>query len=105
VRSLAVGDGQVTVLAVDAAIGAVSTVRSARDVRLGGGGGTDRELGIAAALETRPRPDLVVLLTDGETGWPCQPTPVALVAVILGRLRAELPPTPPWAVRVECVPD
>ncbi len=104
-RSLAVGDGQVTVLAVDAAVQAVSTVRSARDVRLGGGGGTDMELGIAAALETRPRPDLVVLLTDGETGWPRRPTPVPLVAVILGRLRAELPPTPPWAIRVECVPD
>lgn len=104
-RSLAVGDGQVTVLAVDAAVQAVSTVRSARDVSLGGGGGTDMELGIAAALETRPRPDLVVLLTDGETGWPRQPTPVPLVAVILGRLRAELPPTPHWAIRVECVPD
>lgn len=104
-RSLAVGDGQVTVLAVDAAVQAVSTVRSARDVRLGGGGGTDMELGIEAALATRPRPDLVVLLTDGETGWPSRPTPVPLVAVILGRLRSELPATPPWAVRVECVPD
>lgn len=102
-RSLAVGDGQVTVLAVDAAVQAVSTVRAARGVRLGGGGGTDMELGIRAALETRPRPDLVVLLTDGETGWPHQPTPVPLVAVILGRLRAELPPTPHWALRVECV--
>lgn len=104
-RSLAVGDGNVTVLAVDAAVQAVSTVRAARDVRLGGGGGTDMELGIQAALETRPRPDLVVLLTDGETGWPHRPTPVPLVAVILGRQRAELPPTPAWAVRVECVPD
>ena len=63
------------------------------------------ELGIQAALETRPRPDLVVLLTDGETGWPHRPTPVPLVAVILGRQRAKLPPTPAWAVRVECVPD
>jgi predicted metal-dependent peptidase len=104
-RSLAVGDGNVTVLAVDAAVQAVSTVRAARDVRLAGGGGTDMELGIQAALETRPRPDLVVLLTDGETGWPHRPTPVPLVAVILGRQRAELPPTPAWAVRVECVPD
>ena len=104
-RSLAVGDGNVTVLAVDAAVQAVSTVRAARDVRLGGGGGTDMELGIRAALETRPRPDLVVLLTDGETGWPHRPTPVPLVAVILGRMRAELPPTPHWALRVECVPD
>jgi predicted metal-dependent peptidase len=95
----------VTVLAVDAAVQAVSRVRSAADVRLGGGGGTDMVLGIAAAVASRPRPDLVVLLTDGETEWPPAPTPVPLIAVVMGRAwERELPPTPPWAVRVECRP-
>lgn len=104
--SLAVGSGQVTVLAVDAAVQAVSTVRRAADVRLGGGGGTDMALGIAAALATKPKPDTVVLLTDGETGWPARPTPVPLIAVVLGRpWEAELPGTPDWAIRVECRPD
>jgi predicted metal-dependent peptidase len=104
--SLAVGAGQVTVLAVDAAVQAVSIVRRAADVRLGGGGGTDMALGIRAALATKPRPDTVVLLTDGETGWPQQPTPVPLIAVVLGRpWEPDLPPTPDWAVRVECRPE
>ena len=63
----------VTVLSCDAAVHTVARVRRARDVRLGGGGGTDMRVGLAAAAELRPRPDLVVVLTDGYTPWPERP--------------------------------
>jgi predicted metal-dependent peptidase len=105
-RSLGIrGDG-VTVLSCDAAVHTVARVRRARDAQLGGGGGTDMRVGLAVAAELRPRPDLVVVFTDGWTPWPeTPPTGAAVVAAILGRDRSELPPTPGWATRVECLLD
>lgn len=105
-RSLGIrGDG-VTVLSCDAAVHDVRRVRRARDAGLGGGGGTDMRVGLAAAAELRPRPDLVVVFTDGWTPWPeSPPTGAAVVAAILGRDRSELPPSPGWATRVECLLD
>lgn len=103
--TLAVPDSSITVLAVDAAVHTVDTVRSARAVRLGGGGGTDMEVGIQAALATRPSPQLVIVITDGYTPWPGIPPPTPVVAALVGRSRDRLPPTPGWLQRVEVVPD
>jgi predicted metal-dependent peptidase len=102
--SSAVPEGSVTVLAVDAAVQAVSRVRSARDVAIGGGGGTDMGVGIEAALALKPRPDVVIVLTDGYTPWPSIEPRAAVIAVLIGRSRGQLPPTPAWAHRVECAP-
>lgn len=101
--ALGVADPQVTVLAVDAAVHAVTTVRRAGAVRLAGGGGTDMALGIQAAEELRPRVDVIIVLTDGQTGWPGRPAAIPVIAVLIGRTRADLPRTPDWIQRVECV--
>jgi predicted metal-dependent peptidase len=101
--SLAGGDAHVRVLAVDAALHTVATVRRADAVRLAGGGGTDMSVGIIAAQALRPRVDVIIVLTDGLTDWPPLPAAVPVVAVLIGRTRAELPPTPAWIHRVECV--
>lgn len=100
---LGVTDAQVTVLAVDAAVQTVQAVHSAAAVRLAGGGGTNMTVGIEAALALRPRTDVVVVLTDGFTGWPAAPPPAPVVGVLIGRNREELPATPWWIQRVECV--
>jgi predicted metal-dependent peptidase len=95
----------VRVLATDAAAHSLQRVRRARDVALTGGGGTDMRVGLAAAADLRPRCDVCIVLTDGETPWPQLPPPAMAVLVgLLGRQREALPPTPAWAVRVECVP-
>jgi len=60
----------------------VQVVRRASDIELVGGGGTDMRAGIAAAMALRPRPDLVIVLTDGETPWP-ERRPAARVVVCL----------------------
>lgn len=100
---MGVGGRSVTVLATDAAVHAVSEVRHATDVTLGGGGGTDMTVGIVAATGLRPRPTLIVVLTDGYTPWPTQGPPIPLIVVVLGRPGDPLPDTPSWAERVECV--
>lgn len=103
-RALGVGDSSVTVLACDAAVQTVGQVRRARDAVLAGGGGTDLRVGLAAAGSLRPRVDLVVVFTDGYTPWPDSAPPgSSVIAGILGRDRRELPPTPDWVTRVECL--
>ncbi len=71
-----------------------------RKIDLGGGGGTDMRVGIATALAARPKPNLVVVLTDGYTPWPAR-QPSAAVVVGLLELAREMPfdhqPPPAWA--------
>lgn len=77
----------------------VQTVRRAEDIELVGGGGTDQREGMSAALALHPRPDLILVLTDGQTPWPDRrpPVPVVIALVEPGPgLRAEAPP-PAWA--------
>ena len=77
----------------------VQTVRRAEDIELVGGGGTDQREGMSAALALRPRPDLILVLTDGQTPWPDRrpPVPVVIGLVEPGPgLRAQAPP-PAWA--------
>jgi Mg-chelatase subunit ChlD len=102
-RGLGVSGSSVTVLACDAAVQTVERVRHARDAKLAGGGGTDMRAGLAGAAELRPRPDVIVVFTDGYTPWPSEPPPsAAVIAAILGRNGHTLPPTPRWARRIEC---
>ncbi|MFE9049136.1 vWA domain-containing protein [Streptomyces rubiginosohelvolus] len=60
----------VTVLACDAATRVVHPLCQAEGIPLVGGGGTDLRTGFAKALRSHPRPDAVVILTDGQTPWP-----------------------------------
>jgi predicted metal-dependent peptidase len=60
----------VSVLSCDAAARVVHSLCRAEEIPLVGGGGTDLRAGFARALRARPRPDVVVALTDGQTPWP-----------------------------------
>ncbi|PVC94563.1 MULTISPECIES: VWA-like domain-containing protein [unclassified Streptomyces] len=60
----------VTVLACDAATRVVHPLCQAEGIELVGGGGTDLRTGFAKALRSHPRPDAIVVLTDGQTPWP-----------------------------------
>ncbi|WP_433709206.1 vWA domain-containing protein [Nocardia sp. CA-084685] len=60
----------VTVLSCDAAARIAHPLCAAEGIPLVGGGGTDLRAGFAKALRAQPRPDVVVVLTDGQTPWP-----------------------------------
>lgn len=107
IQATGIPGASVTVYSVDAAVHATTDLRSAQDVKLIGAGGTDMRIGLRAVEDERPRPDLVLVLTDGDTPWPRTPPPgTAVVVGLLGRRRGPaLPPTPAWATRVECLLD
>ncbi|MET8651339.1 vWA domain-containing protein [Nocardia aurea] len=69
-RVVGLGRGQVTVLSCDAAARIAHPLCAAEGIPLIGGGGTDLRTGFAEALRAANRPDVVVVLTDGQTPWP-----------------------------------
>lgn len=104
IRGSGVAGSGVTLYSVDAAAHVTKHLRSAHHAELVGAGGTDLRVGLSAIEAERPRPNVVVVLTDGDTPWPENPPPGAVVVIgLLGRSGQTLPPTPEWAVRVECL--
>jgi predicted metal-dependent peptidase len=99
-RSLGVHRDLLRVLCCDSSAQAPARVLDARSVELVGGGGTDLRAGLAAAAAGRPRPDLIVVLTDGGTDWPDQ-APRGC-SVVIGLLDEHRRP-PSWA-RVVRIP-
>ncbi|GAA2998732.1 vWA domain-containing protein [Actinokineospora diospyrosa] len=89
----------------DTAASIASQLCQAQDIPLLGGGGTDLRSGFAAALRTKPRPDVIVSLTDGQTPWPDTKPPCRTVIGLFPRERTfnendpdYQPDTPPdWA--------
>jgi predicted metal-dependent peptidase len=93
-RSLGVARGNLRVIACDARAYETQRVRDLGAIRLEGGGGTDMGAGIDAAAALRPRPDLIIVLTDGYTPWRSSPPPGIRVVVGLMDRRGK---TPDWA--------
>jgi predicted metal-dependent peptidase len=63
----------------------VQNVSNARQINLVGGGGTDMGAGLVAAAKLRPRPSVIVVLTDGMTPWPAEaPKGMQVVVGIIG---------------------
>lgn len=74
-----------------------------RQMALTGGGGTDMANAISVALAARPLPDLVVVITDGETAWPAARPRRDVIIALLGSAPGR-PGPPPWA-HVISIPD
>jgi predicted metal-dependent peptidase len=84
-KGVGLARNRVRVMAVDAAVQAVQNVSNARQINLVGGGGTDMGAGLVAAAKLRPRPSVIVVLTDGMTPWPAEaPKGMQVVVGIIG---------------------
>jgi len=100
-RGVGVGRDRLHVLSCDVQVHRIQRLTSVRHVELYGGGGTDMGAGIAAALELRPRPSVIVVITDGYTPWPAAaPQRARVVVGLVGTGNWEVPA---WArlVRIE----
>jgi len=83
------------VLSFDTSGHTVQRATAAAKVTLTGGGGTDMRAGIDAAMALRPRPSVVIVLTDGRTQWPAGAPRAA--RVIVGVVGDGAPEPPRWA--------
>ncbi|MFF3851048.1 VWA-like domain-containing protein [Streptomyces sp. NPDC002328] len=75
----------VSVLPCDASARMVHPLCRGEGIPLVGGGGTDLRTGFARALRVRPRPDVIVALTDGQTPWPKAQPPCRTVVGLFPR--------------------
>lgn len=91
----------VNVLCVDAEVTSARRVYTEKQIKVKGGGGTDMTVGITEAMKMKPRPDVVVVITDGYTPWP-ESRPSATVVVALTNEHTE---APPWAKTVRVNSD
>lgn len=105
-RALGVRRERVSVFAGDVVAHRVRDVRGRRIAPLvaplSGGGGTDLAAVLTRIVVSEPRPDVVVVLTDGRTPWPDQVPAAVVVALLEGGTE---PPAPPaWAHVVRVPP-
>ncbi|HEY9441514.1 MAG TPA: VWA-like domain-containing protein [Streptomyces sp.] len=87
----------VSVLSCDASAGMVHTLCRAEGIPLVGGGGTDLRTGFAKALRATPRPDVVVVLTDGQTPWPTAQPACRTVVGLFSRQGTGRGMNPSWS--------
>lgn len=100
---IGLGRDRLRVLSCDAHVQVVQRVTSSRQVELYGGGGTSMVAGIESALALRPRPSMVVVLTDGYTPWPgTAPRGARVVVGLVGKGRWEVPD---WATVIRIGQD
>lgn len=68
-------------------------------LKIQGGNGTDMIVGINAALQLKPKPDAVLVLTDGHTPYPDKPHQTPIIFGIIKSRQERTPPLPnmpPW---------
>jgi predicted metal-dependent peptidase len=74
-------------------------ISSMKDFQWCGCGGTDMTTAIEQE-DREQRPDAIVLITDGETHWPSQPTRARLIIALVSHPHYSQPPA--WAKVVRC---
>jgi predicted metal-dependent peptidase len=84
-KAVGVGGNRVAVYSCDSAVHTVQTVCSSEEIALVGGGGTNMVRGIMRAAAASPRPDVIVVLTDGYTPWPGESPGPRVIAGIFGK--------------------
>jgi predicted metal-dependent peptidase len=90
----------VKVFSVDAAMGPVKKIFKPEQIELVGGGGTDMGVGIAHVMKMKPRPHMLIVLTDCYTPWPAEAPPFR---VIIGKMSDGQLPT--WPCKVIEIKD
>lgn len=65
----AMGNRSARFYAVDAEVHVAKRIQTIHHVEFKGGGGTSMPVGIERAMKDRPKPDVIVVITDGYTDW------------------------------------
>jgi len=87
---------------VDVKVHSLKPVSNVQTIEFAGRGGTDLRVGFDAIAKLRPRPDILVVFTDGETPWPnCSPSRVKTIVALCGRWKARPESVPSWAKTID----
>lgn len=97
-NSLSCRDG-VKVICGDEQVGSAKQVFRVSQICPVGGGGTDMDALIVAAMQEKVKPQLVIVATDGITPWPEKAVGVPVVAAIT-RAECSYYPVPGWIKKV-----
>lgn len=85
------GEERLTVISVDCMVHTVEKVFDPKHIQLSGGGGTDMGAGIREALRLRPKPDFIIVMTDGFTPWPhVAPSSAKVIVVLIPDVRGAI---------------
>ena len=87
----------------DADAAQAQVIRTVKHITLTGGGGTDMRVGIKAAAQERPKSDMIIILTDGDTPWPTEPdpaNPTAKYIAVLVRGESRYSEVPAWMHKI-----
>jgi predicted metal-dependent peptidase len=103
-RSLGASARDVKVFSCDASSSKAQRIRNVAQIELSGGGGTDMRVGIEAAMRENPKPDAVVVVSDGFTPWPNEPLKGATLIVALTD-ESTTDSVPSWARKVSVKRD
>lgn len=76
---------ELTVMSYDTQLSSKQKIFNQTAIKLAGGGGTAMDRAIEEAAAMKPRFDLIVLITDGETAWPAKPILTPRVITVLVR--------------------
>jgi predicted metal-dependent peptidase len=88
------------VIAADAAAYGIQRVFKAEQIRLHGGGGTDMRVPIELAQQQKPKPDIIVVLSDGFTPWPEEKPSKHFIIILTGE-KGSFPETPAYAKTIK----
>ena len=86
------GDG-VEVFCADTQVKSVQKIFRTDCIEATGRGGTRMEIAIPEVDEEQPTPDVIVCITDGETGWPERETQAKLIVCLTNDSTYHSPPT------------
>jgi predicted metal-dependent peptidase len=95
-RSCGVADDSITLLTVDTEVTVCKRFNRIPNGLAYRRGGTDMRVGINAAVRLKPRPDLIIVLTDGYTPWPDNPLRTTTVMAAIIGPTPDLTNIPAW---------
>ncbi|WP_276974011.1 DUF2201 family putative metallopeptidase [Ferrimicrobium acidiphilum] len=103
IRDCGVQKSEIRLMAVDTAIHEVKQLSDMQRLWVRGGGGTDMQAGIDAAVLLRPKPSLIVVVTDADSAWSATPPPVPVIVCATAKGHPAIPKwattIPLWALR------
>lgn len=85
---------------VDTRAAVIRPIEDVRQLVLQGGGGTDMRIGISAMAEHKPKPDVVVVMTDCDTPWPSEQTEFPLIICAVTASKWAVERLPSWTINV-----